>query len=77
MQVTIVFVYKKNLTICKLYNCEIYKCDLILCIVNYQTDTLFSRSASFSDVFKSVDALRFPIINAHGTSNVPAGNFLG
>ena len=33
---------------------------------NLYTATLLSLSASLSDVFLSVDSLRFPIINAHG-----------
>lgn len=40
------------------------------------TDTLKSLNASFKLVFKSVEALRCPIINAQPTPYSPAGNFL-
>jgi hypothetical protein len=40
------------------------------------TATLYSRSASFSEVFKSVEGLRLPIIKAQGTWNLPAGKSL-
>src|SRR5207302_6310641 len=36
-----------------------------------------SRSALFSDVLRSVDAVRIPTINAQPTWNSPAGNCLG
>ena len=37
--------------------------------------TACSRSASLREVFWSVDALRWPMISAHGTRYSPAGNF--
>ena len=40
------------------------------------TDMLKSRSASFNEVFLSVDAFRCPIINAQGMPKLPAGNVL-
>ena len=42
----------------------------------HYTDTLNSRRVSFRLVFRSVDALRWPMISAQGTWYSPAGNFL-
>ena len=39
-----------------------------------QTETPYSRSASLSEVFWSVLALRDPMMSAHGTPYVPDGN---
>ena len=43
---------------------------------NY-TETLYSLNASFNPVFRSVEALRCPIMSAQGTWYSPAGNFFG
>jgi hypothetical protein len=42
----------------------------------YHAGISYSLSASFSDVFLSVDSLRLPKISAQGTLKSPAGNFL-
>ena len=42
----------------------------------HYTETLKSLKASFKLVFKSVEGLRCPIINAQPTPYSPAGNFL-
>lgn len=41
------------------------------------TATLCSLNASFSDVFRSVLSLRWPMISAQGTPYSPAGNCFG
>ena len=42
-----------------------------------RTPIPYSRSASFSDVLRSVDSLRWPMISAHARWYVPAGNSFG
>ena len=43
---------------------------------SFPYDIAKSRRASFSEVFLSVDSLRWPMIRAHCTPYSPAGNFL-
>ena len=47
------------------------------CGVNAQTSTPNVRSASFKEVFSSVDSFLVPMINAHGVLKTPLGKSFG